>query len=96
MICLTQHELNRLGACVVHDLQDYGEDDALSLEYEIACAAIEKIALAFRLDAHTALYEVEREPVYEPEGAVTRSLPSRLVRLPGLDLPVRRSRLGRG
>lgn len=91
---LTQAELNRLGACVVHDLQDYGEDDGLTLEYEIACKAIEKIALAFHLDAHAAFYEVERNGDYED--AAMPPLPSRLVRLPGLDLPARRSRRGRG
>ena len=56
---LTQEELDRLGACVVHDLQDFGEDDTLGLEYEIASRAIRKIAGAFGLDWQRALYDVE-------------------------------------
>lgn len=58
MMSLTQRELDRLGACVVHDL-DAGDDDAMLRDYEIACSAIEKIAAFFGLDARAAL-AVER------------------------------------
>jgi len=55
MVRVTQEELNRLGACVVHDLQDYGEDDHLALEYECAARSIAKLARIFGLDARQAL-----------------------------------------
>ena len=59
MDALTQGELNRLGACVVHDLQDFGEDDDLGLAYEVALRALRKVADAFGLSWREAIYDVE-------------------------------------
>jgi hypothetical protein len=52
---LTQAELERLAACVNHDLNDYREDDPLCLEYELAMRAIRKLGETFGLDWQSAL-----------------------------------------
>jgi hypothetical protein len=50
---LTQEELGRLGACVVHDLDS--DDAELAAEYRAAVCAIKKVAQKFGLDGETAL-----------------------------------------
>ncbi len=52
---LTQAELERLDACVNHDLNDYGEGDPLHLEYEVAAQAVRKLGETFGLDWQSAL-----------------------------------------
>lgn len=50
---LTQEELNRLGACVVHDLES--DDAELAAEYRAAVCALKKVAQTFGLNGETAL-----------------------------------------